>query len=39
MCGQMRGRRPGKPETYSLGYIEDVFEPRTTQSAADRLLQ
>jgi hypothetical protein len=26
----------GKPEVYSLEYIEDFFGPRTTQMVADR---
>ena len=25
-----------KPEAYSLKYLEDFFEPRTTQMVADR---
>ena len=32
----MRGRRPGKPEAYSLEYVEDFFGPSTTQMVADR---
>ncbi len=24
-CGQLRGRRPEKPEAYSLEYVEDFF--------------
>ncbi len=32
----MHGRRPGKPEMYSLEYIEDFFGPSTTQMAAER---
>jgi hypothetical protein len=35
----MRGRRLEKPEAYSLKYVEDFFEPRTTQMPADRLPQ
>jgi hypothetical protein len=35
----MRGRRPKKPEAYSLEYVEDFFAPRTTQMPADRLPQ
>ena len=27
----MRGRRPEKPEAYSLEYVEDLFWPRKTQ--------
>ena len=32
----MHGRRPKKPEVYSLEYSEDFFWPRTTQMASDR---
>jgi len=28
-----------KPQTYSLHYVEDFLEPRTTQMPADRLPQ
>ena len=28
-----------KPEAYSLEYVEDFFEPRTTQMFADHLSQ
>ncbi len=35
----MRGRRSGKPEVYSLEYMEDFFGPSTTQLVADRSLQ
>jgi len=35
----MRGRRLEKPKAYSLEYVEDLFEPRTTQMPADRLPQ
>ena len=28
-----------KPEAYSLEYVEDFLEPRTTQMPADRLPQ
>jgi len=31
----MRGRRPKKPETYSLEYVEDFSWPRTTQMVVD----
>jgi hypothetical protein len=34
--GQMQGRRPEKPEVYSLKYIEDFFWPSTMQVEADR---
>ena len=26
----------GKPEAYSLEYVEDFFQPRTTQKVSDR---
>jgi hypothetical protein len=32
----MRGAGPEKPEVYSLEYMEDFFEPSTTQMIAGR---
>ena len=32
----MQSRRPGKPEVYSLEYIEDFFGPSTAQIVEDR---
>ena len=35
----MSGAGSKKPEAYSLEYVEDFLEPRTTQMPADRLPQ
>jgi hypothetical protein len=35
----MSGARLENPEAYSLKYVEEFFEPRTTQMPADRLPQ
>jgi hypothetical protein len=37
--GRCKAAGSKKPEAYSLEYVEDVFEPRTTQMPADRLPQ
>ncbi len=35
----MQGRSLETSEAYSLEYVEECFEPRTTQMLADRLPQ
>jgi len=34
--GQLQGRKPGRPDVYQLEYIEDFFNPSTTQMVVDR---
>jgi hypothetical protein len=39
MLAEARPQARKKPQAYSLEYVEDFFEPRTTQMPADRLRQ
>jgi hypothetical protein len=38
-AGRCKATGSKKPQAYSLEYVEDFFEPRTTQMPADRLRQ
>ena len=38
-AGRYEAAGSKKPEAYSLEYVEDFFEPRTTQMPVDRLPQ
>jgi hypothetical protein len=38
-AGRCKAAGSKKPQAYSLEYVEDFFEPRTTQMPADRLPQ